>query len=207
MLYDQFPRQVAIPYRINCNNESEFIEEINKYNGHKRVFTSVYNFNTTEEDTEIILDKVFFDFDGENAYNSIVSAYEYLKEHNLKFTMFFSGGGFHLYIFLKNYEHLNNKKATLINIQYHFKNIITYQVDNDTITEDEKGRQTLYNTGTGEGYYITNGYAVKIKWSKASREAQTKYTYLDGTEINVSDGNTFIQIQPKGENLKISGNE
>src|SRR5574344_1771646 len=60
--------------------------------------------------------------------------------------------------------------------QYHFKNIITYQVDNDTITADEKGRQTIDNIGTGEGYYITNGYAIKIKWSNSSIEAQTKYT-------------------------------
>jgi hypothetical protein len=106
-------------------------------------------------------------------------------------------------------RYINDKAHTddITKNQYHFKNIITYQVDNDTITEDEKGRQTLYNVGSGEGYYITNGYAVKIKWSKASREAQTKYTYLDGTEINVSDGNTFIQIQPKGEDLTIKGNE
>src|SRR5574344_655435 len=102
-------------------------------------------------------------------------------------------------------RYVNNKAHTddITKEQYHFKNIITYQVSNDTITADEKGRQTLYNTGSGEGYYITNGYAVKIKWEKDSRSSQTKYTYLDGTEIDVSDGNTFIQIQPKGEDLKI----
>ena len=113
-----------------------------------------------------------------------------------------SDNGYYLR-YVNNKEHVDD----ITKNQYHFKNIITYQVDNDTITEDEKGRQTLYNTGSGEGYYITNGYAVKIKWSKTSREAQTKYTYLDGTEINVSDGNTFIQIQPKGEELSIKGNE
>ena len=113
-----------------------------------------------------------------------------------------SDNGYYLR-FVNNKEHVDD----ITKNQYHFKNIITYQVDNDTITADEKGRQTLYNTGTGEGYYITNGYAVKIKWSKTSRDAQTKYTYLDGTEIDVSDGNTFIQIQPKGEELSIKGNE
>src|SRR5574344_655036 len=106
-------------------------------------------------------------------------------------------------------RYVNNKAHTddITKEQYHFKNIITYQVSNDTITADEKGRQTLYNTGSGEGYYITNGYAVKIKWEKDSRSSQTKYTYLDGTEIDVSNGNTFIQIQPKGEDLKIESNE
>ena len=90
--------------------------------------------------------------------------------------------------------------------QYHFKNIITYQVENHTIGGDNKGRQDIDNVGTGEGYYITNGYAVKIKWSKESRSDKTKYTYLDGKEIDVSDGNTFIQIQPKGQTIKFESN-
>ena len=88
--------------------------------------------------------------------------------------------------------------------QYHFKNIIVYQAENFTIVGDDKGRQDLKNLGSGEGYYITNGYAVKIKWSKDERENQTKYTYLDGKEIDVSDGNTFIQIQPIGAGVNIS---
>ncbi len=88
--------------------------------------------------------------------------------------------------------------------QYHFKNIITYQVENYTLDDVEnKGRQGINNIGSGEGYYITNGYATKIKWTKKTREEQTKYTYLDGTPIDVSDGNTFIQIQPKNQKLSI----
>ena len=90
--------------------------------------------------------------------------------------------------------------------QYTFKNIITYQVENDTISGDDKGRQEFYNVGEGTGYYITNGYAIKIKWSKKDRSSQTKYTYLNGEEIEVNDGNTFIQIQPKNQKLEIKEN-
>ena len=85
--------------------------------------------------------------------------------------------------------------------QYTVKNIITYQVENSSI--DKKGRQNLYNTGKGEGYFISNGIATKIKWSKASRSAKTKYTLMDGTELVVNDGNTWIHIQPKNKTLKI----
>lgn len=85
--------------------------------------------------------------------------------------------------------------------QYTVKNIITYQVENSSI--DSKGRQNLYNTGSGEGYFISNGIATKIKWSKASRSAKTKYTLMDGTELVVNDGNTWIHIQPKNKTLKI----
>ena len=85
--------------------------------------------------------------------------------------------------------------------QYTTKNIITYQVKNRTI--DSTGRQDLDNVGTGEGYYISNGYAVPITWEKASRSSQTVYKYMDGTEIDVNDGVTWIQIQPVGKELGI----
>ncbi len=88
--------------------------------------------------------------------------------------------------------------------QYTAKNIITYQIYNDTINDDDKGRQELKNIGNGKGYYISEGYAVPITWEKKSRSAQTVYKYLNGEEINVNDGNTFIQIQPSGKNLTIS---
>ena len=105
------------------------------------------------------------------------------------------------YRFVNDKEH----KDYVTGKQYHFKNIITYQVENYTLNDGEnKGRQDLKNVGSGEGYYISNGNAVKIKWSKECRGCQTKYTYLDGKEIVVNDGNTFIQIQPKGESLTIS---
>ena len=88
--------------------------------------------------------------------------------------------------------------------QYTAKNIITYQVDNHTISGDVKGRQDLSNIGSGDGYYISDGYAVPIKWSKTSRSAKTKYTLLNGEELTVNDGNTYIQIQPKNQKLSIS---
>ena len=61
----------------------------------------------------------------------------------------------------------------------------------------------LYDVGSGDGYYITNGYAVPIKWSKPSRTAKTTYTYLDGTEIEVSDGRTYIEVQVNSQPLTI----
>ena len=89
--------------------------------------------------------------------------------------------------------------------QYTFKNIITYKVRNYTLNDPEnKGRQGLNNVGSGSGYYISEGYAIPINWSKPSRGAQTKYTLQDGTELVVNDGNTFIQIQPEGRALSIS---
>lgn len=77
------------------------------------------------------------------------------------------------------------------------KNIIITFCDNYTLTDSEnKGRQGLKNIGTFDGYYITNGKAIKIKCIKNSREEKTIYQDLDGNIINVNDGNTFVNICP-----------
>lgn len=81
------------------------------------------------------------------------------------------------------------------------KNIITYQVKNYSI--DSYGRQELENIGSGEGYFISNGYAVPIKWEKKSPSSKTVYKFLDGKEIVVNDGITYIQIQPENKILEI----
>lgn len=85
--------------------------------------------------------------------------------------------------------------------QYTTKNIITYQVRNYSL--DSYGRQALDNIGSGKGYYITNGQAVEITWEKKSRGEKTIYRYMDGTEIELNDGNTYVEIQPLGRTLTI----
>lgn len=77
------------------------------------------------------------------------------------------------------------------------KNIIISFCENWTLNDGEnKGRQTLDNVKTLDGYYITNGKAIKITCEKTTRSGQTVYKDLNGNEIEVNDGNTFIQICP-----------
>ena len=84
------------------------------------------------------------------------------------------------------------------------KNIIITMCDNYTLQDSEnKGRQGLKNIGTFDGYYITNGNAIPIKCTKTSRESQTVYKDLEGNEININDGNTFINICPTDANIVI----
>ena len=78
--------------------------------------------------------------------------------------------------------------------QYHYKNIIIIKVSNHSL--DSYGRQDLDTTGIHEAYYITNGYARKINAKKNTRSGKTVYTYDDGSEVKLNDGNTIIQIEP-----------
>ncbi len=84
------------------------------------------------------------------------------------------------------------------------KNIIITFAENYTLTDGEnKGRQGLKNIGTKNGYYITNGQAIKITCTKNDRKSQTVYKDMEGNEINVNDGNTFIEICPVNADVVI----
>lgn len=76
------------------------------------------------------------------------------------------------------------------------KNIIVYNVGYRTM--DSYGRQDMQNTGSGTGYYISEGKAVEITWSKKDRASRTVYKYKDGSDLVVNDGNTYIGLEPTG---------
>ncbi|MEI3530483.1 MAG: DUF3048 domain-containing protein [Bacilli bacterium] len=100
--------------------------------------------------------------------------------------------------FINGKEHID----AITKKQYTAKNIIIQKVSNYSM--DNYGRQDINNVGSGDGYFITNGSAVPINWSKSSRQAQTIYKYSDGSTIEVNDGNTYIQIQPINQVTNIS---
>lgn len=86
------------------------------------------------------------------------------------------------------------------------KNIIITFAENYTLNDiSGKGRQGLNNVKTLDGYYITNGKAIKINCEKSSRNSQTIYKDLSGNEINVNDGNTYIGICPLNAKVTIEG--
>ena len=101
--------------------------------------------------------------------------------------------------FMSGQEH---KDAVTLE-QYTVKNIIITPIQ--THSYDSYGRLKLDNIGSGEGYFITDGYAIPITWTKDSRSSQTVYKNLDGEEIKVNDGNTYIQITPPSESVEIKG--
>lgn len=91
------------------------------------------------------------------------------------------------------------------------KNIIVQKVEYKMC--DDNYYWDLDTIGSGEGYYITNGYSVPIIWDKKDRSSKTKYIYKDGTiidgkdvggqEISVSDGRTWIEVQTTEQKITI----
>lgn len=82
----------------------------------------------------------------------------------------------------------NNKQTT-------FKNVIIQDVTFSQL--DENGYMVFNCIGEGRwGWYITNGTAMQITWSKTSERGVTRFYDFDGNEITVNTGKTYIALCP-----------
>ncbi len=92
-------------------------------------------------------------------------------------------------------------------VDYKTKETVSYENIIVTLISYKMAANNYYwdlkNVGSGSGYYLTNGYAIPIKWSKSARNNQTKYTLEDGSELEVSDGKTLIALFIQGKGLVI----
>lgn len=92
--------------------------------------------------------------------------------------------------------------------QYFAKNIIVAVMSNYALSDGtNKGRQEVVNEGTGTGYYLTNGKCIDITWKKENLKSKTYFYDLNGNEITLNDGITFVQIVPKGQKIDITYKE
>ena len=136
ILIKHFPIEIGFPERIVVDKQKYF-ELVNKHNGYKNCFFWVYNSD--------IVDKLFFDFDGENCLGEARKFVDYLKKYNYKFCVLFSGRGFHIYVFTGVYEKLKNPKAALDGAQQHMINETGCVVD-EQIVGDIKRLGRIPNT-------------------------------------------------------------
>lgn len=154
LLYNNYPRQVGFPFRVNCRNELEFKRYIKQANGSKRIFASVYNYHTLGDKPyeNINLSRVFFDFDNETAYTSVIRCVRYLLDNDLRFIVCFSGAGYHVYLFTTNYSHLKDIKQTLTNIHNHFSNMLDLDLDEAVVGDICRlaGIPNTFNTKRGK---------------------------------------------------------
>jgi len=77
--------------------------------------------------------------------------------------------------------------------QLEFDNIIILSCTHQSLYDAEK-RIAVGTTGEGSGYYISQGKAIEIKWSKADRDTPFVLTKADGTELTLNRGKTAINI-------------
>ena len=78
--------------------------------------------------------------------------------------------------------------------QLNFRNVIILFAQTDNIAGDTEGRLNIKTTGTGDGYYISDGRYVPIRWSRASDTAELVITGMGGERLTINRGKTFISV-------------
>lgn len=71
-------------------------------------------------------------------------------------------------------------------------NVFALEIPSTTI--DSVGRRLMTTTGSGEGVYISQGFACSITWSRKDVYSQFEYTLDGGTPLKVNPGNSYISV-------------
>ena len=88
--------------------KNEYVEFVKSQNNKTNVYTTVYDFDEFSEkaklESSVILDRVFLDFDAhednlEHAWRDVKMVMELVHKRDYEHTLFFSGRGFHLFLF------------------------------------------------------------------------------------------------------------
>ena len=132
--------------RKKMTQKNDYIQFVQSHNNKTNVYTTVYDFEYFTEkmpiESSVIIDRIFLDFDAHTdeldlAWRDVKQVMELVLSKQYKYTLFFSGRGFHLFLF--------GKRATnMRNVQTLFREIKQYLVSkvgkNNTL--DERVGQT-----------------------------------------------------------------
>jgi hypothetical protein len=125
---------------------NEYANFVNAQNNRTNVYTTVYDFEHFSEkakvESSVIIDRVFLDFDAHKddldlAWRDVKQVMELVINREYKYTLFFSGRGFHLFLF-------GERTPTMRNVQTFFREIKQYLVSKVGVNNslDERVGQT-----------------------------------------------------------------
>lgn len=111
LLFFSFPREVGKQRQI-VEDEDEFRMYVDTESGRSDVFTSIYAMN----DNDRVIDKVFFDIDGEDAFTTARKLYTALRAHGLTVIPIISGRkGYHIYVLVRHDTYDGEARQLLTN--------------------------------------------------------------------------------------------
>jgi len=85
------------------------------------------------------------------------------------------------------------------------KNVLVLYTDVAAIKGDDKGRQSLRTTGTGEGILLCDGVQQTIQWAKKDHKSPMTFSTPDGsTPVKLGVGPSYINIVDTGTQVTIN---
>lgn len=126
---------------------NDYANFINAQNNRTNVYTTVYDFQHFSEkakiESSVIIDRIFLDFDAHDdklnlAWRDVKVIMQLVHKREYLHTLFFSGRGFHLFLFGKRTNHMRN-------VQTFFREIKAYlasKVGSNNSLDDRVGQTT-----------------------------------------------------------------
>ncbi|MCT4612330.1 MAG: DUF3048 domain-containing protein [Clostridia bacterium] len=148
-------------------------------------------FKFNEEDTDVEgkrADKLTLEY---TDYQIAKFEYDEERKEYLRFQTTNSSGNFH--------KHIDRETGN----QLAFKNVIVQYATVKAIPGDKEGRKDITLVSEGTGYYLTNGNVMNIKWVKSANRNTTIYKDLEGNELKLNAGKTFICIFDKNKKKNV----
>ena len=133
--------------RKKMTTRNDYIDFIKAHNNRTNVYTTVYDFEYFTEnmpvEASVIIDRIFLDFDAhedelDKAWRDVKQVMELVITNDYKHTLFFSGRGFHLFLFGKRTKEMRD-------VQTFFKEIKEYlimKVGKDNTLDERVGQTT-----------------------------------------------------------------
>lgn len=118
-------------------------------------------------------------------------------------TVTFSSGYVHTFKYnaeTKKYtNYLNNKVMTDGNNgkEMAVENVIVMYTPVSTLNTGKGHKEWNLELTKGEGFYVSNGVGQKISWSKGSKTGALKFYGVNGQELKVNSGQTWIGVVPE----------
>jgi len=131
-LINRFPRSMGHPRQDSIvYNKEEMWEYVKRYFKSSDIYLSVYSFTHIEngeiDEYSAVLDKVFFDFDGDKWLDDILKVHDWLEERNILHRVNCSGRGGHLFVFCK--PQVQFKSGAIFNFVTHIEEELSVTVD------------------------------------------------------------------------------
>ena len=133
--------------RKKMTTKNEYFEFVKSHNNRTNVYTTVYDFEhfteTMPVEDSVIIDRIFLDFDAhENnldmAWRDVKVVMEMVIENNYLHTLFFSGRGFHLFLFGKPTKNMRNVQTFFREI----KQLLDLKVGKKNSLDERVGQKT-----------------------------------------------------------------
>lgn len=141
-LLDDFPRSMGHPRQdIFVYNNEERDAYVRKYIKKCDLYVSVYAFKHVEESgypdrSSAVIDKIFFDFDGDNWLEDAKKVHVWCAERNVIHRTHFSGRGGQAFIFID--PDVENKKEAVGNFQRYMKTTLGLDLDKKVIGDTSR---------------------------------------------------------------------